>query len=338
MSAIIRSATDYFSGLQGSLKGSEAEKAFPFVASKYYLSLIDKNDYSDPVFRQCIPSDEEIDDIYGTSDPFCEEEKQYTSRFIHRYPQRGVLITTNVCAVHCRHCMRKRQWKDAPFFITKDEIDNAVHYVDEHGIQDIIISGGDPFMLPKELLCYIIKAFSVVKSVQVLRIGTRVPVVDPERVTDELAEVCGSFPAVYVLTHYNHPRECTQDSLTAIRKLQRSGAVVMNQNVLLRGVNDDVATLKELYMTLLSWGVKPYYMHQCDLVHGTTHFWVEPEKGVALLKALQGDISGLALPYYAVDLPGGKGKILLGPETVFEKDGDTYYFTTYTKERVVYRL
>lgn len=338
MSAIIRSCTKAFPGEYSSFRGEAVEKEFPFAASTYYLSLISEKDYSDPIYRQCVPSDEELQDIHGISDPFCEEDKQFIPRFIHRYPQRGVLITTNVCAMHCRHCMRKRQWKDAPFFITKEEVDNVVRYVETHAINDVIISGGDPLMLPSEMLQYIVHAFSQVQSVQVLRIGTRIPVVDPERITDEIAQVCSLFPTLFVLTHFNHPRECTKESLAAIRKLQSNGAIIMNQNVLLKDINDDAATLTELYTTLLSWGIKPYYLHHCDLTYGTTHFWVAPEKGVALLKALQGHISGLALPYYAIDLPGGKGKILLGPETMFDKDGETYYFTTYTGERVAYRL
>ncbi len=338
MSSIIRTTDDCrFRNVFGEAS-RDTERVFPFSSSEYYLSLIRSCEYSDPIFRQCIPSAEELHDTHGTADPFCENAKQHVFRLIHRYPRRAVLITTNVCAVHCRHCMRKRQWKEEPFFITRSEIDTAMQYCEDHGINDIILSGGDPLMLPKDILEYCITACKDSKSIQVMRIGTRVPVVDPERVTDEIAALCEIFPTTYVLTHFNHPIECTPDALHAIKRLRAHGAVLLNQNVLLKGINDNADILYELYTQLLSWGVKPYYMHQCDLTEGTTHFWVEPEKGVALLKALQGNISGLALPYYAIDLPGGKGKILLGPETSFEKDGDTYYFITYTGEKVAYRL
>ncbi len=336
MSEIIRELSRFSLSLTDQIHLERITARYPFVITDYYASLIKQFDHLDPIYRQSFPAPEEELACNASLDPFCEKDKQYVPKLIHRYPNRAVLIVTNICAVHCRHCMRKRNWQEKPFVITEDEIRTAVKYCRDHQISDIILSGGDPFMAPVELLDYCIRSFADSPATQVIRIGTRLPATDPGRITERLASLCSLFPSTYVLTHFNHPNELTAAAREAVFRLRKAGAVVLNQNVLLKGVNDDQAILTYLYTTLLSWGVKPYYLHQCDLVESVTHFWVNPEDGITLLKKLQGNISGLALPYYAIDLPGGKGKILLGPETTFEKDGETYYFTTYTGERVAY--
>jgi|MTBAKSStandDraft_1061840.scaffolds.fasta_scaffold51391_2 lysine 2,3-aminomutase len=314
-----------------------AAEEYPFKTTEYYLSLVRSFSPDDPVFRQIVPSDEEIASIHS-SDPFLEEEKMPVPRLIHRYPQRAVFLANNVCASNCRHCMRKRIWKERPSAASLDEMREAADYCRHNGIEDIIISGGDPFLLSPELLGEMIALFRERGNAKILRIGTRLPVVDPGRVSAKLLRILSAAAPLYIMLHYNHPDEWSLQGDGLLRKMGSQGLILMNQSVLLKGVNDDTSVLGKLFMGLLERGVKPYYLHQCDLVRGVTHFWVDLSRGVALLRELQGNISGLALPYLAVDVPGGLGKVLLGPSDRLSKEKGKYRLCTYTGREVLYGI
>ena len=314
-----------------------AAEEYPFKTTEYYLSLVRSFSPDDPVFRQIVPSDDEVASVHSP-DPFLEEEKMPVPRLIHRYPQRAVFLADNFCASNCRHCMRKRIWKEKPLSASRDEVKEAADYCRHNGIQDIIISGGDPFLLSPGLLGEMIALFRERGGLKVIRVGTRLPVVDPGRVTGSLLRELSKRGPLYIMLHYNHPAEWTPQGDDLLRRMRQNGLILMNQSVLLKGVNDDASVLGELFMGLLERGVKPYYIHQCDLVRGVTHFWVDLSRGVALLRALQGHISGLALPYLAVDLPGGLGKVLLGPSDTLSKEGGKYRLRTYTGCEVLYGI
>ncbi len=313
----------------------ETAAKYPMKVTEYYASLIAPGDLEDPVFRQFFPSPREMEDHGLSRDPFAEELKQHVPGLIHRYKNRAVLITGNICAVNCRHCMRKRNWSGKPFVISGDEIAAAAEYCRLNDIRDVIVSGGDPLMIPPEVLEEILERFSRIKSVGVIRIGTRIPVVDPDRVSERHMRLFSRFDNLFMLTHYNHPAELTPRSLKLLRRLKRH-CTILNQSVLLKGVNDKKETLSALFMGLVSAGVKPYYLHQCDLVDSVTHFWVPPEEGLRLMNAVRREVSGIALPYYAIDLPMGKGKVLLGPEYRLEKEGDGYIFYDMEGKKALY--
>ena len=283
-------------------------------------------DDNDPVYRQVYPSAEETVDHGLDMDPFCEEEKSHTANLIHRYKNRAVLITGNNCAVHCRHCMRKRNWVKSPYVISSEEIDHAVEYCRENNIEDVIISGGDPLMIHRDLLEEILMKMQTVQSLRFIRIGTRLPVTDPERIDAHMLKIMSKVPGLLLMTHYNHPVEITGISMEKIRMI-RKNAMVLNQSVLLKGVNDDEKILAELFMNLVENGIKPYYLHQCDLVKTVTHFWVEPPRALEILRKVRRRISGPAMPFYAIDLPGGRGKVLLGPEYRLEAVKGGYLFS-----------
>ena len=334
MSRII---TDDHSLLPFKLSGASRSAAgiYPFKTTEYYLALVRHLNMSDPVFLQLAPDGREIEDNHSP-DPFCEEEKTKAPRLIHRYPQRAVFLANNSCASHCRHCMRKRRWTEAPSVASVEEVKEAARYCQEKQIEDIIISGGDPFLLPGAYLDEIVARFREVPSLKIIRIGTRLPVVDPERVKRTMLNKLRKRGPLYLMLHYNHPQEWSPRGDELLDDMRRMGFLLMNQSVLLKGVNDSEETLYHLFMGLLQRGVKPYYLHQCDLVRGVTHFWVELSRSVELLRNLKGRISGLAMPYLAIDLPGGLGKVLLGPSHRLQKTGSRYKLRTFRGKEVFY--
>ena len=318
-------------------KARAAAGEYPFKTTEYYLSLIRTLSQDDPVFRQIVPSDEETLSIHSP-DPFLEEEKMPVPRLIHRYPRRAVFLANNFCASNCRHCMRKRTWKDKSSAATLDEAREAAEYCRLNGIEDIIISGGDPFLLPQGLLGEIVALLREKGALNIVRVGTRLPVVDPGRVTRRLIRELAKGGPLYIMLHYNHPNEWTPRGDAVLHEMRSRGLILMNQSVLLKGVNDDASVLSRLFMGLLERGVKPYYLHQCDLVRGVTHFWVDLSRGVDLLRRIQGHISGMAIPYLAVDVPGGLGKVLLGPSDKIQKRDGKYLLRTYTGQEVLYGI
>ncbi len=294
---------------------------YPARIPRYYLSLIKEK--GDGVYKQCIPSSEEILDNFGEEDPLNEEpehqeRKGVPSLLTHRYPDRVLFRISNSCAMYCRFCTRKRKVGDQTKQPTWEEISKALLYLEEHKeIRDVILSGGDPLMLPDILLDKILQSVYLIISQRengIIRIGTRIPCVLPQRITIELCNILKKYHPLYINTHFNHPAEITPESKRACELLADAGIPMGNQTVLLKGVNDNPEIMKKLMQGLISLRVKPYYIYQCDPIKGADHFRTKVEKGLEIYKALRGHTSGLCVPQFVIDAPGGGGKIPLLPE------------------------
>lgn len=298
------------------------ESAYPLFVTPYYLSLAESPSLDDPILRQCIPSDAEVDcQEGGEADALSEEACSPVPRLVHRYPDRALLVTGNLCALHCRHCMRKRDWGRAMAPLSQGELTQVMEYLRAHPqVREVLVSGGDPLMLPEANLRMIIQALSSVPSVEILRFGSRVPCALPQRITPRLAAILASGKPAWLACHFNHPRELTREVQAACDILNRAGVCLVNQSVLLKGVNDDPETLGRLFTSLLRFHVKPYYLFHGDPIQGAMHFRTGLEKGLQIMDQLRGRISGLALPAFAFDLPKGAGKIRLQPEQCLGKD------------------
>ncbi len=308
----------------------EVTPTYPFSSTLYYLKLAAK---SSPVRRMLLPTLEEIDEKVqkeGQEDPLNEEGDKKTPFLTHRYPDRVLIVTTNYCPVLCRYCMRKRNWRRETFTIPQREIERALSYVKNNpGVRDVLISGGEPLSLPLKKLERLLLGLKRIETVEVVRIGTRLPVVDPEKVLrGELLNLIEKAEKVWVNTHFNHPDEVTPQAKETARALLRAGAPVNNQTVLLKGVNDSADTLEKLFRELQKIKVRPYYLFHCDPVKGVLHFSTSITKGLEIVRELFRRISPLAIPYYAVDGPGGYGKVPLLPQR-FKREGNYYTFESY---------
>ena len=315
----------------------EEEKAFkevvpiyPFSSTLYYLKLAGE---SSPIRKMLIPSQEEVDSQIqkdGLDDPLNEEGDKKTPFLTHRYPDRVLIVTTNYCPVLCRYCMRKRNWRKETFVIPDEEIERALSYIRNNPrIRDVLISGGEPLSLPSEKLERLLTGLKRIETVEVVRIGTRLPVVEPQKVLRrELLEIIEKAEKVWINTHFNHPDEITTEAKEACLALLKAGAPVNNQTVLLKGVNDSAETLEELFRKLQKIKVRPYYLFHCDPVKGVMHFSTPITKGLEIVRELFRRISPLAIPYYAVDGPGGYGKVPMLPQR-FKKEGEYYTFESY---------
>jgi len=303
---------------------------FPFSITPYYLSLIDVNDYvNDPIFKQAFPSPKElIVEDYELSDPLAEEKDSPCACITHRYPDRVLFLVSNTCAMYCRHCTRKRKVGDPDSIPDRAEITEGLDYIRAHPeIRDVLLSGGDPFMLSDEYLDWILSGLRAIPHVEVIRIGTRVPVVLPFRVTDELVAVLKKHHPLWVNTQFNHPKEMTDSARVAVAKLADAGIPLGNQSVLLAGINDCPRIMKELVHQLVRNRVRPYYLYQCDLSEGISHFRTPVAKGIEIIENLVGHTSGFAVPRYVIDAPGGGGKIPIFPN----------YLLTWSVHKVVLR-
>jgi len=309
---------------------------YPCKVSGYYAGLVSSP--GDAIWRQCIPDIRELEDNAQIADPLAEEALSPVPGLIHRYPDRVVLLVSNRCPVYCRFCMRKRHvGGEGDIPLGPDTLERALAYIrSTSAIRDVILSGGDPLMLDDASLQMILGRLREIPHVRIIRIGTRIPVTLPERVTPELCSMLSRFHPLYINTHFNHPAEITDASAKACGLLANSGIPLGNQSVLLRGVNDDVTVMRDLMTGLLEVRVKPYYIHQMDLIKGTAHFRTPVSRGLEIIRALRGRVSGMAVPHYVIDLPAGKGKVALLPEPV-EREGDMLILTTYQGERVAYR-
>jgi len=307
---------------------------YPMRITPYYLGLIKTID--DPIWRQCVPDPRELKDDEQVPDPLHEERLSPTPGVIHRYPDRVVWLVSPVCAVYCRFCMRKRSVGCAGSHASRNEIDNAITYIGEnHRIRDVILSGGDPLLLDDDVLDDILCRLRGIPHVEIIRIGTRVPATLPERITPRLCRMLKKYHPLYINTHFNHPLEITGESTLACERLADCGIQLGNQTVLLRGVNDDPVVIKRLMQLLLTIRVRPYYIHQMDLVRGTRHFRTRVGKGIEIMEALRGHTSGLATPYFVIDLPGGKGKVPVVPDYL-ERQGVKLLLRNYLGEIIEY--
>ena len=294
-------------------------KEYPFFTTPYYLSLIEKWDPSDPIFLQQMPDAREFENPnFLEDDPLDEEEHMPVKHLTHRYPDRVLFVVTHTCAMYCRFCTRKRKVGKFPV-PPPNELQAAIDYVAEHPeIRDVLLSGGDPLTLTDVSLEWIVSRLHAIPHVELIRIGTKIPCVNPARIPPELCEMLARHHPFYVNTHFNHPRELTPEAVRACGMLVDHGIPVGCQTVLLRGVNDDPEVMKELVHGLLKARVKPYYIYQADLVKGTDYFRTTVQKGLEIIKALQGHTTGFGVPTYVIDAPGGGGKIPVTPDRIVE--------------------
>lgn len=294
----------------------ETLSKFPLSITPYYLSLVDASDYdNDPVFKQAFPQVRELEvSTCDIEDPLNEEGDSPVTGVTHRYPDRVLFHVSNVCSMYCRHCTRKRKVGDQDYNPCKEDYEAAFKYIESHKeVRDVLLSGGDPFMLDDELIDYLLQRLSQIKHIEVIRIGTRMPVVLPFRITDELVKVLRKYKNLWINTHFNHPKEITEESIEALDKLAQAGIPLGNQTVLLADVNDCPRIMKKLVQKLVTHRVRPYYMYQCDLSEGLEHFRTSIGKGIEIMESLRGHTSGFAVPTYVIDAPGGGGKIPVMP-------------------------
>jgi len=305
---------------------------YPLAVTPYYLSLINPDDPHDPIRRQAVPSVAEIAcHGMGQEDPLAEHEHSVVPGLVHRYPDRCLMVLTNLCPMLCRHCTRKREWRHGTWVRKPLDIAAMLAYIKKNrGIRDVIISGGDVFSLSTDRLEKVIAAIRSIDHVEIIRIGTRYPVVLPQRIDEQLCAMLSQYPPLWINTHFNHPNELTPAAARACDRLLRSGVPINNQSVLLRGVNDSVATQLHLCRGLLRIRVRPYYLFQTDDVEGTEHLRTPIETGIAIMQGLIGHTSGLAIPRFVVDLPGGGGKVPLQPEYLVSHTPDEFVFRNYT--------
>ena len=296
----------------------------PQGVSRFYAGLAESEDPErDPIAAQYVPRAAESRVLpWESADPLDERRFQVAPRLVHRYRDRVLLLANDRCAVYCRHCFRRHFTGHGGGRIRDSELDEVCRYVAAHPeVREVLVSGGDPLMLSDAELAQILDRLLDTRPELILRVCTRVPVVLPSRVTDALADLLGRRGTVWVVTHANHPRELTPELTEAVRRLLARGVPVVNQAVLLRGINDSVDTLEALFSGLLRARIKPYYLFQGDLASGTSHFRVPIERGLELMRELRGRLSGLAMPVYAVDLPGGGGKVPIESSLIrFEAD------------------
>ncbi|MGA1875680.1 MAG: lysine 2,3-aminomutase [bacterium] len=289
---------------------------FPLSITPYYVSLIDKANYeNDPIFKQSFPSVSELMVTkYDMKDPLAEDRDCPVPGITHRYPDRVLFHVSNICAMYCRHCTRKRKVGDVDSIPSKEEIKKGIEYIrNTPVVRDVLLSGGDPFLLSDEYLDWILYELRKIPHVEVIRIGTRTPVVLPYRITDDLVGVLKKYHPVWINTHFNHPREITSSSKEALQKLADAGLPLGNQSVLLADINDCPRIMKVLVHTLVQNRVRPYYLFQCDLSEGISHFRTPIGKGIEILESLIGHTSGFCVPTYVIDAPGGAGKVPVMP-------------------------
>lgn len=294
---------------------------------------------NDPVARQYLPDARESNILpYESPDPIGDEAHTPVKGIVHRYPDRALIKLTDTCAAYCRFCFRKDMVGQGDGVLTDKEWTAALAYLQERtDIREVILTGGDPLTLSNRRLSDVLRDLMAIDHLDWVRIHTRTPMIKPERVDDALCTLISSCPKpVYIVLHVNHTQEIDDTVQAAFAKLHRAGASLLSQTVLLKGVNDDAYTLEKLFVTLLRNRVKPYYLHHPDLAPGTSHFRVSIKEGQDIIKALQGKISGLALPSYVLDVPGGYGKMPIGPCYLEQNDADTYVVEDYKGGKHLY--
>jgi lysine 2,3-aminomutase len=297
---------------------------FAVAVTPAMAALIDPTDAADPIGRQLLPDEAELETAAEElADPIGDRRLSPVKGIVHRYPDRVLLKPSHACPVYCRFCFRREQVGPGGDSLSAAELDAALGYVRTRPeIWEVIVTGGDPFLLSPRRLGQIVRALDAIAHVAVIRFHTRVPVVDPQRVGPALVRALGAEKALYVAIHANHPRELTAEARAACARLARAGIPLLGQSVLLKGVNDDAATLTALFRGLVAMRVKPYYLHHPDLARGTARFRPSLAQGRALMGELRGRVSGLCQPTYVLDLPGGHGKVPVGPCYAVPGDGD----------------
>lgn len=323
----IRSAADLRAYLDPTADESAAIEAlasrFRFVITPYYAALMDPADPNCPVRRQVVPRLAELDDPAGLADPLGEVSHSPVKNVIRVYRDRIAFCVNNECALYCRYCLRKRMVGDEDWTMQKRELEAALDWIAKTPqIRDVLLTGGDPLVYSDARLEWLLGRLRAIPHVELIRLGTRLPVTLPFRVTDALCRMLERFHPIWVNTHFNHPRELTAEAAAACDRLSRAGIPVGNQSVLLRGINDSLPVMQSLCETLVRMRVRPYYVYQAQLLEGTAHFRVPIEQGQAIFRALRGRTSGFAIPEYVLDTP--HGKVPLALPFVQGRDGDDY--------------
>ncbi len=307
---------------------------YPMRINSYYLNLI--HSIGDPLWKQAVPDLAELCDSVCMHDPLGEEKLSPVPNLVHKYPDRVLFLVASECAMYCRFCTRKRKVGTKRMLITEETIQAGIQYIRENKeIREVLISGGDPLLLSDKRLDSILSRLRAIKTIEVIRIGSRVPCTLPMRINKELVTMLQKHHPLYINTHFNHPRELTVEAEKACTLLANAGIPLGCQTVLLKGVNDNYKTLQTLFTGLLRLRVKPYYLFQTDLTRGTNHFRTHTSSGIAIMRRLIGSISGMAVPTYALDAPGGKGKIPLTPQYINER-GDSLRFNNYLGKPCTY--
>jgi lysine 2,3-aminomutase len=301
-------------------------KTYPMFINPYYFNVIKS---SIRLLKQAIPDKREVECNKGHADPLDEENLSPVPGLTHKYPDRVLFLVSGRCAMYCRFCNRKRK-VGLPSMVTDESIREGLRYIRAtKTIRDVLLSGGDPLLLSDERLENILSELKAIDHVEIIRIGSRVPCTLPQRITPSLLNILKKYHPIYINTHFNHPLEITPESSLACKMIAEAGIPLGCQTVLLKGVNDDMATISDLMRRLLAIRVKPYYLFQADLVKGTSHFWTPISKGIEIMAGLQGNISGFGIPKFVIDLPGGGGKIPILPEYIKAIKGDEIIIKNY---------
>lgn len=295
---------------------------FRMAITPYYAMLMDPENPDCPVKKQAVPSIHELSvDKCDMSDPLGEEKYTPVEGIVHRYPDRVLFLLTHKCSMYCRHCTRRRIVGSEDFSVSNSNMEKALDYIRQTPqVRDVLLSGGDPFIMPDLWLENVIKKLREIPHVEIIRIGTRTPVVLPMRITDDLLNMLRKYHPIWINTHFNHPMEITPESQRACERIADVGIPLGNQTVLLRGINDNVETLKELFIKLVKIRVRPYYLYQCDVAEGIGHFRTPVSQGIEIMKNIRGYISGYAIPTFVIDAPGGGGKTPVNPDYIMSLD------------------
>jgi lysine 2,3-aminomutase len=290
----------------------------------YFFNLIDQDNEFCPIRTQVVPRVEETSTAsWEMSDPCGEDEHSPVAGLVHRYPDRVLFLVTDRCAAYCRYCTRSRLVSNAAGYDFHPEFDRQIAYIEENSqIRDVLLSGGDPLLLSDKKLEYLLTRLRAIKHVEFLRIGSRVPIFLPQRITQELCDILKRFHPLFMSVHTNHPRELTTEVRAGLSRLADAGIPLGNQSVLLSNVNDDLVTTKALVQKLLMCRVRPYYMYQCDLIAGSAHLRASVQKGLKIMEGLRGHTTGYAVPQYVIDAPGGGGKVPVNPEYILQRNKD----------------
>lgn len=314
-------------------------KNFRMAITPYYFSLMDQDNPDCPIRKQAIPSIQELNkSSCDLDDPLHEEADSPVPGLTHRYPDRVLLLVTDQCSMYCRHCTRRRMAGQTDKALPLNRFKLALDYIRSNPqIRDVLISGGDPFTLSDERLEYILTNIRAIPHVEIIRIGTRVPVVLPMRITDHLIGILQKFQPLWINTHFNHPKELTPEARKALNKLADAGIPLGNQSVLLKGINDCPVIMKKLVHELVKCRVRPYYLYQCDLSSGIEHFRTSVGTGLEIIEMLRGHTSGFAVPAFVVDAPGGGGKIPLQPNYLISQANDKVILRNYEGVISVYQ-
>ena len=307
-------------------------RRFRMAITPYFASLMDPDDPACPIRMQAVPSlNETIIQSWETKDPLGEDRDSPVPHIVHRYPDRALFLVTRQCAMYCRHCVRKRHVGEEDYQITADEKRNAIDYIRKTPeIRDVLVSGGDPLSMSDSGLEDIVAGLRAIPHVEIIRIGTRIPVTMPMRVTPALLAMLRKYHPVWMNIQFNHPKELTEESLKACSDIADAGIPLGNQSVLLKNINDNHVIMKELLLALVKARIRPYYIYQCDLCEGIEHFRTDVRTGIDIIQKLTGNISGYAVPRYVIDAPGGGGKIPINPEYVISLNDDKIEMRNYT--------